>query len=177
MKIIDTPRTCLREFEADDSIHLARILADPRAMAYAPMAATNDRSEAGRLIAWHRRNYVTRGFSAWAVVLKDGDAFAGQAGLLPHEHDVELFFSFLPEFWGRGLATEAALACRDYAFGTLGLTRLIGIIHPDNRAAIAVASKVGMTCAGTLSMWGRDNVVYEVCRPVRGSETTVDIAP
>lgn len=172
MRVIDTPRLYLREYEADDAGRLAKILADPRAMAYAPMAVTADRSAAEELIAWHRRNYLEHGFGAWAAIAKDGNAFAGQAGLLPHERDVELFYSFHPDFWGRGLATEAALACRDYAFGRLGLTRLIGIIHPENRAAIAVAVRVGMTRAGSLRMWGRDNALYEVRRaapPDRGS--------
>lgn len=146
-------------------------------MAYAPMAATTDRSAAENLIAWHRRNYTTHGFSAWAVILKEGEEFAGQAGLLPREHDVELFFSFLPAFWGRGLATEVALACRDYAFGRLGLTRLIGMIHPENRAAIAVALRVGMTHAGTLRRWERENVLYEIHRqalPDRGPSSHPD---
>src|SRR5882724_6758933 len=139
MKILETPRTYLREYGSEDVASLARILSDVRAMAYAPMAPTSDRSVATGLIEWHRKNYAAHGFSAWAVILKDGDEFAGQAGLLKHEHDVELFFSFLPEFWGRGLATEVAVACRDYAFTKLGSNRLISIIHPENRAATAVA--------------------------------------
>jgi ribosomal-protein-alanine N-acetyltransferase len=165
MKIFETPRTYLREYVLEDADCLTRILSNARAMAYAPMAPTSDVSVARRLIAWHRKNYASRGFSTWAVVLKNGDEFAGQAGLLPHEHDVELFFSFLPEFWGAGLATEVALACRDYAFEKLGLNRLISIIHPENRAAFAVASKVGMSHVGSLRLWERDNALYQVQRP------------
>ncbi len=50
--------------------------------------------------------------------------------------------------WGRGLATEAALASRADAFGRLGLAELISIIHPDNVASTRVAAKLGMTIEG-----------------------------
>ena len=46
--------------------------------------------------------------------------------------------------WGRGLATEAALAARDHAFETLGLPELIAIVHPENERSQAVARKLGM---------------------------------
>ena len=152
MKIIETSRTYLREYVAEDAGCLARILSDAHAMAYAPMAPTSDISVADGFIEWHFKNYAAHGFSA------------GQAGLLQQEHDVELFFSFLPEYWGRGLATEVALACRDHAFKILGLRRLISIIHPQNRAAVAVAAKVGMNRVGSLRLWERDNDLYQVQR-------------
>lgn len=46
--------------------------------------------------------------------------------------------------WGRGFATEAALAARDDAFDRLGLTETISIIHPDNVRSQRVATKLGM---------------------------------
>jgi RimJ/RimL family protein N-acetyltransferase len=164
MKIIETPRTYLREFVSADAGHLASILSDPRAMAYAPMMATAEISVALGFIEAHRKNYATHGYSAWAVILKDVEVFAGQAGLLPHKSEVELFFSFLPEFWGRGLATEVALACRDHAFAQPRLDRLIAIIHPKNQSAIAVAEKVGMRPKGSIRLWDRNNALYEIQR-------------
>ena len=47
--------------------------------------------------------------------------------------------------WGEGYATEAALACRDWAVGELGLKRLVSVIAPDNAASIRVAEKLGET--------------------------------
>ena len=47
-------------------------------------------------------------------------------------------------YWGKGLATEAAIATRDYAFARLGITRLISIIDPENVRSIRVAEKIGM---------------------------------
>ena len=162
MRILETPRTYLREYASEDAALLSKVLSDARSMEYAPMEPTSDVSVAKGLIEGHKKNYAAHGFSAWAVILKEGAVFAGQAGLLKHEREVELFYSYLPEFWGRGLATEVALACRNYAFENLGLAHLIAIIHPENRAAIAVASKVGLTCAGSLRLWNRDNALYRI---------------
>jgi RimJ/RimL family protein N-acetyltransferase len=171
MKILETQRAYLREYEREDGALLSKILSNSRSMAYAPMTATSDLTVAKDLIEWHRQSYTAHGFGAWAVILKENGIFAGQAGLLKHAEDVELFYSYLPEYWGRGLATEVALACRDFAFERFGLDHLIAIIHPDNRAAAAVASKVGMTLSGKLRLWDRDNLLYRVERPSRAAPT------
>lgn len=162
--ILETSRTVLREFVNADASSLSCLLSDPRSMEYAPMPPTSELTVAERLIAWHQASYSAHRHGAWAVIEKGTGAFIGQAGLLKHERWVELFFSFMPHAWGRGLATETALACRDYAFTRLDLPRVVGIIHPENRRAIAVAKRVGMEHTGTFSMWGRDNVLYEAKR-------------
>jgi RimJ/RimL family protein N-acetyltransferase len=54
--------------------------------------------------------------------------------------------------WGRGLATEGAIAARDWALGELGMPELISIIHPDNAASKRVAAKVGMTLEARLEL-------------------------
>ncbi len=48
-------------------------------------------------------------------------------------------------FWRQGLGLEAAQACAGYGFKTLGLTRLICMIYPENVASINVARRLGMT--------------------------------
>ncbi len=64
--------------------------------------------------------------------------------------------------WGRGLATEAAMASRDYGFGELGLDRLISIIHPENLASRRVAEKTGLRVERPAIHKGFDVVIYAV---------------
>jgi RimJ/RimL family protein N-acetyltransferase len=45
---------------------------------------------------------------------------------------------------GRGYATEAAAACRDFARDVLQESHLVAIIHPDNDASRRVAEKIGL---------------------------------
>jgi len=58
--------------------------------------------------------------------------------------ETEIGYRLARAYWGRGYATEAARAVRDYAFDTLRLQRLIAMIDPQNGASIRVAEKLGM---------------------------------
>lgn len=65
---------------------------------------------------------------------------------------MELGYRFLPEFWGKGLATEAATAAIDYARDGLGLRRLIALVHPDNAASARVLAKLAFLREGKTTM-------------------------
>ncbi|MDQ2691068.1 MAG: GNAT family N-acetyltransferase, partial [Chloroflexota bacterium] len=58
--------------------------------------------------------------------------------------EVEIGYRLRRSAWGKGFATEAACAVRDFAFNSLGMQRLIALIDPDNIASIRVAEKLGM---------------------------------
>jgi RimJ/RimL family protein N-acetyltransferase len=58
-------------------------------------------------------------------------------------YETELGWKLGREAWGRGYATEAALACREWALGELGLTRLISLIALENTPSIRVAERIG----------------------------------
>lgn len=162
MHIIDTARCSLRELVPEDADSLMKIFGDAVAMRFSPMPTTKDRAAALSMIAWHAENYRQFGFSAWAVIEKETRAFIGQAGLLPHDIGVELFYSIIPEYWGHGFATEIACACRDYAFEKLGHETLIALIHPDHARAANVARKVKMRETGMVRRWERENKVFEI---------------
>jgi ribosomal-protein-alanine N-acetyltransferase len=72
----------------------------------------------------------------------------GHCGLLDKEveghAEIELVYVLAADSWGRGYATEIAIALRDYAFRELGLRRLISLIEPENIASMRVAEKAGM---------------------------------
>jgi RimJ/RimL family protein N-acetyltransferase len=75
--------------------------------------------------------------------------FVGDCGLTPQEVDgmveIEVGYHVRRALQGRGYATEASAACRDYARDALHLTRLIALIDPANRASQRVAEKIGLT--------------------------------
>jgi RimJ/RimL family protein N-acetyltransferase len=103
--------------------------------------------------AWLRtcfeRYYQTWGFGPYAVVERQRQAVIGYCGLfffpdINGQPEVEIGYRLERSAWGRGYATEAARAVRDFAFGDLGMQRLIAIIDPSNIASIRVAEKIGM---------------------------------
>ncbi|NIM00138.1 MAG: GNAT family N-acetyltransferase, partial [Acidobacteria bacterium] len=105
-----------------------------------------------------------RNWDSFVVEQLEDDRFAGLCGLAAQEVDgadeIELGYRLMPEFWGRGLATEAARACRDYALRTLGLPRIISIIEPDNVGSIRVAEKAGLRYERDTRKWDRVVRIY-----------------
>lgn len=84
----------------------------------------------------------------WATIHKETGKFIGRCGLLPWEvdgvHEVEVAYTIAEEYWGQGLASEAAQAILKYGFETLNLSRLICLIEPENIGSQKVAEKMGM---------------------------------
>jgi RimJ/RimL family protein N-acetyltransferase len=82
----------------------------------------------------------------WPVFqLKDGE-LVGCAGLRPYGTDeqvLELGFHFRPEYWGQGLAHEAAQAVIAFAFETLEVEGLFAGHHPENAASERLLRKLG----------------------------------
>ena len=69
-----------------------------------------------------------------------------------------------PDYWNRGLATEAARAVRAYAFDVLKLDRVISLIHPENHASRRVTQKNGMTLEKTTVFRGFPAQVFSCSR-------------
>jgi ribosomal-protein-alanine N-acetyltransferase len=67
--------------------------------------------------------------------------------------------------WNRGLATEAAAACRDHCFSSLGLERVISLIRPENLPSRRVAEKIGMAIEREVDWHGYGHFVYAAWRP------------
>jgi len=94
--------------------------------------------------------YKSWGFGPYAIVTKNDLEVIGYCGLfyfldLDGQSEVEIGYRLQRSAWGKGFATEATIAVRDYAFNTLGIKRLIAMIDPSNTASIRVAKKIGMS--------------------------------
>jgi [ribosomal protein S5]-alanine N-acetyltransferase len=100
---------------------------------------------------WLQRNLAHQnefGYGLFSVLLKETGTLIGDCGLEELEVDgvrvAELGYDFRSDCWNQGLATEAALAVREYAFDILQLPQLISLIRVGNLASKRVAEKVGM---------------------------------
>ncbi len=149
MIILETSRLILARFTLDDLDRLAELVSDPQTVRY-----IGDGKPAGYAHArhWLERtlaNYARHGFGYWRVSLREEDEFIGWCGpcAITLEESVEIQLGYLldPKHWGRGIATEAAVAAREHAFVHLGVTRLIALIDCANDRSKKVAANVGMT--------------------------------
>lgn len=145
--IIVTDRLALRRFEERDIDKLYEMLSDPQTMRFYPK--TYDREGAQNWLDYIFAEYERRGYSFFVVERGEDGAFVGQVGLLHWDdvdgrEDVEVAYMLHRDYWGAGYATEAAVACRNWAFEQLGVDRVVSFIAIENAPSIAVAERSGM---------------------------------
>jgi RimJ/RimL family protein N-acetyltransferase len=160
--MIETARLILREFREQDLPALHALVSDPLVMQFS--GGLEDEAMARRRLAGYRASYRQHGFGKWAVELRSSAMVIGYCGFGLEEFDgqraPELGFRLRPECWGAGLATEAARACNEYAFATLGFSHFLGFAHPANVASRRVLEKIGLRRVGDRTFHGGPVVVY-----------------
>ena len=149
--ILTTTRLLLREMIDGDFPALCRILQDPEVM-YAYEHAFS-LQEAWDWLRRQQERYRRDGFGLWAVVERTSGEMVGQCGItwqslgdgrqLP-----EVGYLLKKTVWHKGYATEAARACRNYAFEILGFHEVCSIIRNNNLPSQAVAKRMGMQMQG-----------------------------
>jgi RimJ/RimL family protein N-acetyltransferase len=167
--IARTARLTLRELTLADVDSLLEVLGDPIAMEHYPAPKT--RLETEGWIRWARDSYGANGFGLWAVERTADGAFLGDCGPMLQPVDGELVpeigYHIVRRAWGRGYATEAALACRDLVLGRLGFDRVVSIVAPENLGSRRVAEKVHDTMhAFVWEETGRAMCLYESRRSI-----------
>jgi [ribosomal protein S5]-alanine N-acetyltransferase len=160
--ILETSRLLLRELVPQDADALEKVLGDPVAMQYYPAAF--DRKTVEEWIGRNRNRYERDGHSLWAMILKESGELIGDCGCALQEvegrNEIEIGYHTRRDLWGNGYASEAAQACKEYAFHQLGARRVISMIRPENQQSRRVAEKNGMTCEKVVFWHGYDHCVY-----------------
>ena len=145
--ILETARLYLREINQQDFKSLCKIMQDEETM-YAYEGAFSD-AEVQEWLDRQISRYEKWGFGLWAVILKETDELIGQCGLTMQpwieEEVLEVGYLFRRTYWHKGYATEAARACKKYAFDILNADEVCSIIRDTNRASQNVAVRNGMT--------------------------------
>lgn len=175
--IIETDRLYLREMWRSDYPDLCRMLQDDDVM-YAYEGAFSDEE----VQAWLDKQllrYQKDGFGLWAVILKTTGQMIGQCGLTIQDCNgrqvVEIGYLFQKSVWHNGYATEAARACKEYAFNTLKESEVYSIIRDTNTASQNVAIRNGMIKTDSLIKHYRGvEMPHDVFSVKRGAEDTHD---
>jgi RimJ/RimL family protein N-acetyltransferase len=148
MNLLKTERLYLRNFEQNDLVLFASLMADPEVMRFSlsgPLSHERAKEIFQNRILGHYQKY---GYGLLAIFLKESHEFIGGIGLMTHTIDgieeIELAYRLFPKYWNQGFATEAATAVCEYAFRTMNIKRLISIIDPKNHKSLKVAKRVGM---------------------------------
>lgn len=143
-----TERLILRAYEPRDADAFFRLNCHPDVVRFTgepPLASVT----AARAAIQNYPDWDRHGIGRWACVLRsngDDSEPIGFCGLkyLDDRAEVDVGYRFLPEHWGRGLATEAGRATLEFGFATIGLESICALVMPGNTRSIRVLVKLGL---------------------------------
>jgi RimJ/RimL family protein N-acetyltransferase len=147
MKVVETERLNLRRLNTNDAAFILELLNEPSFLQNIGDKGVRTLADAARYISEGPvESYARHGFGLWLVELKDPATPAGICGLLKRDTlpDADIGYAFLPRFWSRGYAYEAAAGVMSYASSALGLRRVLAITNRDNTGSIKVLEKIGL---------------------------------
>ncbi len=145
MTVIETTRLRGQPLGPQDFDDVQRMHQDPRVMA--TLGGLRDADETRRFIQRVENLWRDDGFGLWALKSKETGDFAGRGGFLRTNiggrDEIELGYSFIPEFWSQGLATEFAKQAVQTAFDLLGMDDIVCFTLATNNASQRVMEKAG----------------------------------
>lgn len=145
---LETERLILRAHrESDIAEEIVFYQTEPSQMVGGPMEET----DVWRYIAMMMGHWALRGYGFWALEEKETGAYVGRSGLWkPLGYDeAEIGWTLMNHATGKGYATEAAMAARNYAYDVLGWQTAVSLTLPENTASQAVAKRLGATMERT----------------------------
>lgn len=165
----ETASLILRPLQESDALMLHRIYQSDGVLRYFPSTAPPALEKVERFIVSQRKHWQDHGYGNWAILPKGASETIGWAGLqyLPELDETEVGFLLDKPFWGKGYATEVALASLRFGFERLDLDHIIALVHPENLASQRVIQKCGMAVQETIRLWGIDLIRYRLERSER----------
>lgn len=144
-----TQRTQLRPFTERDKPLIRSLCANPSVMRFFPSPLDDEASDA--LLARILTHQERHGFNLWAAEERNSSRFMGFVGLscvsfiAPFTPCIEIGWRFLPQFWGKGLACEAARSVLCYGFSVLNIPEIVAFTAISNLPSQRLMERLGMT--------------------------------
>ncbi len=159
---IETMRLWLRPFTPNDTAPMHQLMNGKDVMRYFPGTQSPTLEQVERMLTGQTNHWQQHGYGWWAVELKESGTLIGWCGLqyLPETDETEVGYLLGREYWGRGLATEAAQVSVEWGFANLAVQTIIAITHTENKASQQVAQKCGLVFVRAATYFGMDCFVY-----------------
>ena len=143
---IETERLILREINDDDMPVFFKMRSDEAVMKYVDRPRPKTLEDLKPLMEQFKAGVAENTNLAWAICLKDTGEMIGNIGYWrnePENHRGEVGYMLMPQFFGKGYASEALAAALNYGFNTMHLNSIKGCVDPENAASIHVLEKAG----------------------------------
>lgn len=169
---IETGRLILREIISEDLERMFLLDSNPDVMKYIGVKPVTKLEESVETIKKIRKQYQENGIARWAVIEKESNLLIGWCGLKLLTEPIngfknvyELGYRFLPEFWGKGYATESGKAVLEYGFDNFNLNQIYACADVDNVGSnIILKDKLGFDSQETFvdDLYGATCYWYEL---------------
>jgi ribosomal-protein-alanine N-acetyltransferase len=170
--LFQTERLLVRHFTADDSGHFFALNNNEEIVRYIRAPKTREECDVffKEVLAATEANPAV---GRWIAVDKASGVPVGTVGIIPvpNSTHMQLGYAFLPEHWGKGYATELAIAAMHYVFTQTDLHTIYGYTETPNIASQKVLLKAGFSLVGT-KMEGEKELAEFISE--RGPQSTVN---
>lgn len=151
---LETERLILRNLLETDVDGIFELDSNPVVHQYLGKNPIKTKEKAAKIIQFVQQQYKNLGIGRFAAIEKSSGDFIGWSGLKLNTGEKEALnektdfydigYRFIPQYWGKGYATESALAVMDFGFNTLNLETICGAAEMDNIASNKVLQKIGL---------------------------------
>jgi RimJ/RimL family protein N-acetyltransferase len=147
VKVLETDRLMLRKLSVEDAPFILKLVNEPSFLRFIGDKGVRTLNDArDYILEGPVDSYDRLGFGLYMVELKENGTAIGMCGLIKREtlEDVDIGYAFLPEFWGKGYAFEAAAAVMEFGKSAFGLQRIVAVVSTENSSSIKVLEKLGL---------------------------------
>ncbi|RXM51819.1 GNAT family N-acetyltransferase [Chryseobacterium sp. CH25] len=176
--MLETERLILRKLEETDDERMFLMDSDPEVMKYLGTTVKR-REDSQEIIRMIQKQYEENGVGRWAVIEKESGLLIGWCGLKllkepinGHVETLDLGYRFIPEFWGKGYAWEAAKATLDYGFNELSANTIYAYADAGNTGSNYILTKMGFENTAEFEDSGIKCFWYELKREKYIEHTT-----
>lgn len=148
---LETERFYLRDFTKDDLDDIFELDSDPKVHRYLGNNPVQSKAQIHQIIDDVLKQYELNGIGRWAIIDKSSGEHLGWSGLKIEAIKTNGFVNYpdlgyrlKSKHWGKGIATETAIACAKYAFDELNWEMLYGAADVANIASNIVLQKAGL---------------------------------
>ncbi|HEY2711310.1 MAG TPA: GNAT family N-acetyltransferase [Chthoniobacterales bacterium] len=165
MKILETERLSLRQFDLADAPFLLELMNEPGFIQYVADRGLRTTADAAAFLSKKiLPSYERFGFGFYRVELKDSHTPIGMCGFIKRDtlDEVDIGFATLERYSGRGYTFEASSAVFEYGHSVLGLSAIVGLTAPDNKVSQHLLQKLGLRFRESVDLpgYGRESFLY-----------------
>jgi ribosomal-protein-alanine N-acetyltransferase len=159
-------RLVLRPLLPGDAECLHNIYQVDGVLKYFPNTQAPSLEKVRHFVESQQAHWQEHAYGNWGIQVVGETGIIGWAGLqyLPELGETEVGFLLARPFWGKGFATEAARLSTQYGFKEMVLDHIIALVHPENKASLAVVKKCGFDHQEIIHLWGIDLVHHHITR-------------